>query len=107
MHAIHVIEFREFIGWMLHAFPTIAHFRPKDGPLMAWDFETDPDFQKELDWIDEVVRSEIEALRYVSERCDDTRAPTHNKLIKPLQEIVRKRNLWGCHLGPDLGGPGY
>lgn len=25
---------------------------------MAWDFETEPDFQKELDWIDAFVRSE-------------------------------------------------
>ncbi len=74
---------------------------------MAWDFETDPDFQKELDWIDEFVRSEIEPLRYVIESAYDTRDAKRNKLIKPLQDIVRKRNLWGCHLGPDLGGPGY
>ena len=27
---------------------------------MAWDFETDDDFAKELAWIDEFVRDEIE-----------------------------------------------
>ncbi len=27
---------------------------------MAWDFETDPEFQHELDWIDQFVREEIE-----------------------------------------------
>ncbi len=25
---------------------------------MAWDFETDPDFQTELDWLDRFVREE-------------------------------------------------
>lgn len=74
---------------------------------MAWDFETDPEFQKELDWIDEFVRTEIEPLRHVIESAYDTRDPRRNKLIRPLQDIVRKRKLWGCHLGPDLGGPGY
>lgn len=27
-----------------------------------WDFETDPDYQKVLDWADEFVRDEIEPL---------------------------------------------
>lgn len=25
-----------------------------------WSFETDPDFQQELDWIDQFVRNEVE-----------------------------------------------
>ncbi|MCW5746809.1 MAG: acyl-CoA dehydrogenase family protein [Alphaproteobacteria bacterium] len=74
---------------------------------MAWDFETDPQFQQELDWIDEFVRSEVEPLRYVIESAYDTRNATRNKLIRPLQDIVRKRQLWACHLGPELGGQGY
>jgi acyl-CoA dehydrogenase len=32
---------------------------------MAWDFETEPEFQRELDWIDAFVRDEIEPLDYV------------------------------------------
>ena len=32
---------------------------------MAWDFETDPDFQRELDWVDEFVREEVEPLDFV------------------------------------------
>src|SRR6185437_13431483 len=26
---------------------------------------------------------------------------------RPLQDVVREHKLWGCHLGPELGGPGY
>ena len=29
---------------------------------MAWDFETEPEFQAELDWVDEFVRDEVEPL---------------------------------------------
>ena len=29
---------------------------------MPWDFETDTEFQKELDWIDNFVKEEIEPL---------------------------------------------
>ena len=29
---------------------------------MAWDFETDPEFQKKLDWIDEFIDHEVETL---------------------------------------------
>jgi acyl-CoA dehydrogenase len=28
-------------------------------------------------------------------------------VIPKLQEEVKKRDLWACHLGPDLGGKGY
>ena len=29
---------------------------------MAWDFETDPEFQAKLDWMDRFVREEVEPL---------------------------------------------
>ena len=32
---------------------------------MAWDFETDPEFQEQLEWIDEFVREEIEPLDFI------------------------------------------
>lgn len=28
-------------------------------------------------------------------------------LLRPLQQKVRDRGLWACHLGPELGGRGY
>ena len=32
---------------------------------MAWDFETEPEFQRELDWMDAFVRDEVEPLDLV------------------------------------------
>lgn len=74
---------------------------------MAWDFETDPDFQRELDWIDEFVRNEVEPLDFVLGSPWDIHDPRFTKLVRPLQQIVKERKLWACHLGPELGGPGY
>ncbi len=31
---------------------------------MAWDFETDPEYQEQLDWVDRFVREEVEPLDY-------------------------------------------
>ena len=74
---------------------------------MSWDFETEPEFQKELDWIDKFVREEVEPLDYVLESPYDVRDPNRNKLVRPLQAEVRKHKLWACHLEPELGGQGY
>jgi acyl-CoA dehydrogenase len=74
---------------------------------VSWDFETEPDFQRELDWIDDFVRSEVEPLDFVIPVPQDLADPVRQELIPPLQAIVRKRGLWACHLGPELGGPGY
>lgn len=74
---------------------------------MAWDFETEPEFQQELDWVDAFVREEVEPLDYVIKSPYDLADDTRNALIKPLQEVVRERKLWACHLGAKLGGPGY
>jgi acyl-CoA dehydrogenase len=74
-----------------------------------WDFETEPEFQEKLDWMDRFVREEIEPIDAlwgdkVYERPMD---PVLAKLIAPLKEKVREQRLWACHLGPDLGGEGY
>ena len=74
---------------------------------MAWDFETDPEFQQELDWMDAFVTEEVEPLDLIlGDPYDksDKRALAH---IKPLQQQVKDRGLWACHLGPELGGPGF
>jgi acyl-CoA dehydrogenase len=74
---------------------------------VSWDFETEPDFQRELDWIDEFVRAEAEPLDFVIPVPQDLSDPVRRELIPPLQQIVRQRGLWACHLGPELGGQGY
>ena len=72
-----------------------------------WDFETEADFQAQLDWVDAFVREEVEPLDFVLGHPCDVKDPRRNKLVRPLQQEVRKRKLWACHLGPELGGQGY
>jgi len=75
---------------------------------VGWDFETEPEFQQKLDWVDTFVREEVEPLDYVwghqqYEPLDGAR----RKVIDPLKEEVRSQGLWATHLGKDLGGQGY
>src|SRR3954451_1208479 len=75
---------------------------------MAWDFETEPEFQAKLDWADEFVREEIEPLDTLFGELAYT--PLDDKLRKvvdPLKQQVREQSLWAAHLGPELGGEGY
>ena len=77
---------------------------------MAWDFETEPEFQEKLDWVDEFLREKVEPLDLAfsdSAAPYDRRNPTYKKLTAPLKEEVKKKGLWACHLGPNLGGLGY
>jgi acyl-CoA dehydrogenase len=74
---------------------------------MAWDFETEPEYQKMLDWADAFVRDEVEPLDLVLGNPYDKSNPRVIELIRPLQQTVRDHKLWACHLGPELGGPGY
>jgi acyl-CoA dehydrogenase len=75
---------------------------------MAWDFSTEPEFQAKLDWIDRFVREEIEPLDLLWP--DQHLSPLtaeQRKMIDPLKQQVKDRQLWACHLGPELGGQGY
>jgi acyl-CoA dehydrogenase len=72
-----------------------------------WDFETDPAFQKELDWIDDFVKNEVEPLDLILGNPYDKSDEVANRIIAPLQERVKERKLWAAHLGPELGGEGY
>jgi alkylation response protein AidB-like acyl-CoA dehydrogenase len=74
---------------------------------MGWDFETDPDFRQELEWIDQFVTAEVERLDRLIVDPYDVAAELRHRHIPPLQERVKARGLWACHLGPELGGPGY
>src|SRR3954466_7242665 len=74
---------------------------------MSWGFETDAEYQVELDWVEEFVRTEIEPVDMLVEHAWDVTDPRRNELIVPLQRQGKERKLWGCHLGPELGGPGY
>lgn len=72
-----------------------------------WCFETDREFQKELNWIAEFEQSEVEPLDYILGSQWNIHDETLRKLVRPLQARVRERGLWACHLGPELGGKGF
>ncbi len=74
---------------------------------MAWDFETEPEFQRELNWMDSFLRDEVEPLDLVLGDPYDKSDQKALDIVRPLQETVKERGLWACHLGPELGGPGY
>jgi acyl-CoA dehydrogenase len=74
---------------------------------MSWDFETDPDYQRELDWVESFVREKVEPIDLLIEHAWDVHDPVRNRLIRPLQQEVRDQGLWACHLGAQLGGPGF
>ena len=74
---------------------------------MAWDFHTDPEFQQELDWIDRFVKDDVEPLDHLLKDPHDVDQPRFAELVRPLQQVVKDRGLWACHLGPEHGGKGY
>ncbi len=76
---------------------------------MTWNFSTEPEFQAKLDWMREFVATEIEPMDLVFRKPGDPfnpRSPARQAMI-PLQQIVKTKGLWACHLGPELGGQGY
>jgi acyl-CoA dehydrogenase len=72
-----------------------------------WDFETDPEFQEKLDWIDTFLANEVEPLDLVFGDPYDKADKRALAVVRPLQQQVKDKGLWACHLGADLGGPGY
>lgn len=75
-----------------------------------WDFSTEPEFQKKLDWIREFVREEVEPLDLVFNKfcqCYDVTDKQAVAAVKPLQEEVKRQGLWAPHMGAHLGGQGF
>jgi acyl-CoA dehydrogenase len=69
-----------------------------------WDFETDPEFQTELDWMRDFVDHELIPLEPIL----GSLPPDEWRLVKShLQRRVKDRRLWGAFLDRNLGGPGY
>jgi len=74
---------------------------------MAWDFSTEPEFQKKLDWVDEFCREEVEPLDLVFPYAVRSPDPKIKELVKGLQDQIKDEGLWAVFLDEDLGGPGY
>ena len=81
---------------------------------MAIDFDVEPEFQIQIDWVKKFVEEEVEPLDYfmrVGEdkhgvALDEDSMKAVHAYIKGLQQQVKDQGLWGFHLGEDLGGPG-
>lgn len=69
---------------------------------MSWDFSTEPEFQKKLDWARDFMRAEVMPLETL-----ELDWPTLLRVIEPLKKQVKEQELWAAHLDPDLGGQGY
>ena len=78
------------------------------------DFEVEPEFQAQIDWVENFVANEIEPLdQFMMDARDAEGEPLTRdgwrsvfRYIRDLQEQVKEQGLWGFHLGPELGGPG-
>src|SRR5579859_2287432 len=69
---------------------------------MAWDFSTEPEFEKKLEWMRTFVKEEVYPLEVL-----DTDEAGFQRAIRPLQQEVKQQKLWATHLPPELGGQGY
>jgi acyl-CoA dehydrogenase len=74
---------------------------------VAWDFSTEPEFQEQLDWVEQFCRTEIEPLDLVFPGAAYSRDPKLKALADPLKQQVKDRGLWALFLDRDLGGPGF
>jgi acyl-CoA dehydrogenase len=69
---------------------------------VAWDFETEPDYEAKLTWARAFVDEEILPLETLDLDYDDLLTA-----IRPLQAEVKSEGLWAAHLPPELGGMGF
>ncbi len=75
---------------------------------MAWDFETDPEFQEKLDWIKAFVEDVVQPLDLLYPDLAFHKPDAElAKIINPMKDKVREQELWAPHLGPELGGKGF
>jgi len=71
---------------------------------MAWDFATDPEFEEKLAWMREFVKEEVWPLEVLPESMPQE---SFMRIVRSLQDEVKKRKLFATHLPPELGGQGY
>lgn len=69
---------------------------------MSWNFSTDPEFEKKLEWMRKFVREEIIPLEVANLSHEAFEAHTDK-----LKDQVREQGLWAAHLEPELGGGGF
>jgi acyl-CoA dehydrogenase len=71
---------------------------------MAWDFSTEPEFERQLEWMRGFVRDNVWPLETLA---DELGWDGLQHAAAPLQEQVKQQGLWAAHLDADLGGQGF
>jgi acyl-CoA dehydrogenase len=71
---------------------------------VAWDFCTEPEFERKLEWMRQFVRTHVWPLETL---WDELGWDGLQRAARPLQEQVKEQQLWAAHLDPELGGQGY
>jgi acyl-CoA dehydrogenase len=71
---------------------------------MAWDFSTEPEFERKLEWMRAFVRENVWPLETLLHELGWERL---RRVAAPLQEEVKSQGLWAAHLDPELGGQGF
>lgn len=70
---------------------------------MAWDFQTEPEFLKKLEWIERFVSEQLIPLEPLMAECSESQ---WQAIQQPLKQQVKDQGLWACHLEKELGGQG-
>ena len=70
---------------------------------MAWDFETEPEFEEQLAWMRAFIDRELIPLEPIF---DELPTDEWNVVKVHLQDQVKAQGLWGAFLDPKLGGRG-
>ncbi|MCU1374735.1 MAG: acyl-CoA dehydrogenase, partial [Actinomycetia bacterium] len=70
---------------------------------MAWDFETEPEFEAQLTWMRAFIDRELIPLEPIF---DQLPAEEWKVVKRHLQDQVKAQGLWGAFLDPKLGGEG-
>ena len=74
---------------------------------MSWDFSTDPEFQKKLDWVEDLCKTKIAPLDYVFPYAIRSPIPKVKALAREIQDEIKEQGLWALFLDEELGGPGF
>ena len=73
---------------------------------MSWDFSTEPEFQAQLDWVEQFCRDEVVPLDLLFPGAAKSHDPRMKALVDPLKQQAKDHGLWALFLDEDLGGPG-
>src|ERR1043165_4757933 len=74
---------------------------------MAWDFSTEPEFQRKLDWVKQFCEEKVGPLHPLFPHAVRLPDPAVKAYVRELQQEVKDQGLWAIFLDEELGGPGF